>query len=224
LAHVIAQFQPTLVDDSWQWRENMEEGFTVKSCYDLLHKTFRVNEDIGPLKVFVFTNIWRCAAPSKVCAFSWQLLLERIPTKDNLWRRRMLREDNLSCIFCGFTMETPNHLFLHCPVVSKLWYAVMNWIDAVLISPPNLEISLAMFAGCARNKVSRAGLILVWNTVMWVVWKNRNACIFNNKTATVEEMMEQVQLLSWRWFLNRVAKGPCMLYEWKWSPLDCFSR
>jgi hypothetical protein len=223
LALVIDHFQPTLVDDSWHWRENMEEGFTVKSCYDLLHKTFRANEELGPLKDFVFSNIWCCAAPSKVCAFSWQLLLGRIPTKENLWKRRMLMEDNLSCTFCGFTMETTNHLFLHCPFVTKLWYAVMRWIDVVLISPPNLEISLAMFAGCARNKVTREGLILVWNTVMWVVWKSRNAWIFNNKTTTVEDMMEQIQLSSWRWFLNRKAKGPCLLYEWKWSPLDCFA-
>jgi hypothetical protein len=224
LAQVIDQFQPLLVEDSWRWRVNMEEGFRVKSCYDLLHNYSRNAEEIGPLKEFVFTNIWRCASPSKVCAFSWQLLLDRIPTKENLWRRRMLQEDNLFCCFCGLDMEKSNHLFLHCPYISKLWYAVMKWIDAVLISPPNLEISLAMFAGSARNKVARAGLILVWNTVMWVVWKSRNACIFNNKTTTVEEMMDQVQLLSWRWFLNRKAKGPCMLYEWKCSPFDCFLR
>jgi hypothetical protein len=224
LIQIIAQFQPTQQEDMWQWRENVEDGFTVKSCYDLLHRTFNVIAEIGPLKKFVFSNIWRCAAPSKVCAFSWQLLLERIPTKDNLWKRRMLLGDQLSCVFCNAAVETPTHLFLHCPCVSKIWYAVMKWLGLILISPPNIETSMAVFAGCAREKVARAGLILVWNSVMWVVWKMRNDCIFNNKVVVVEDMVEQVQLLSWRWFLNRKARGPCMLYEWKWCPFECFQR
>jgi hypothetical protein len=59
---------------------------------------------------------------------------------------------------------------------------------------------------------------------MWVVWKNINDCIFNYKLADTAEMLEQVQLVSWKWFISRKAKGPCLLYEWKWSPLDCFNR
>jgi hypothetical protein len=81
---------------------------------------------------------------------------------------------------------------------------------------------MAVLAGCGRNKEIREGLILVWNSVLWVVWKSRNACIFNNSVVSVEDMVEQVQLLSWRWVLNRKAKSPCMFYEWKQSPLDCF--
>jgi hypothetical protein len=224
LVNVIEQFQPNQREDVWNWRENVEDGFTVKSCYDLLYKTFRVDGEIDSLKKFVFSNIWRCAAPSKVCAFSWQLVLRRIPTRDNLWRRRMVPDDQLSCTFCDSAFETPTHLFLHCMCVSKVWYAVMNWLGLVLISPPNLEISMAVLAGCGRNKEIREGLILVWNSVLWVVWKSRNACIFNNSVVSVEDMVEQVQLLSWRWFLNRKAKSPCMLYEWKQCPLDCFIR
>jgi hypothetical protein len=224
LRHFIAHFQPTHHEDMWQWRENKEDGFTVKSCYDLLHRTSRHTTDIGPLKKFVFTNVWKCAAPSKVCAFSWQLLLSRIPTKDNLWKRRMLRDDQLVCSLCNMTAETPTHLFLHCSCVTKVWYAVMSWLGLILISPPNIEISMAMFAGCARGKVAREGLILVWNSVMWVIWKMRNDCIFNNKVVVVEDMVDQVQLLSWKWFLNRKAKGPCMLNEWKCIPFDCFRR
>jgi hypothetical protein len=225
LIQSIDHFQPTTQEDKWLWKENLEDGFTVKSCYDLLHRTFNAPIEIGSLKKYVFSNIWRCAAPSKVCAFSWQMVLGRIPTKDNLRKRNMLRGDQVSCSLCTTAaVETPSHLFLHCPCVSKDWYAIMNWLGLILISPPNMEISMAMFAGCGREKVSKAGLILVWNSVMWVVWKMRNDCIFNNKVVVVEDMVEQVQLLSWKWFLNRKAKGPCMLYEWKWSPFDCFHR
>ncbi|CAJ2667421.1 unnamed protein product [Trifolium pratense] len=39
------------------------------------------------LRNFVFSNIWKSDAPSKVVAFSWQLMLNRIPTKANLTLR-----------------------------------------------------------------------------------------------------------------------------------------
>jgi hypothetical protein len=31
---------------------------------------------------------------------------------------------------------------------------------------------------------------LVWNSMMWVVSKMRNDCIFNNKVVVVEDMVE----------------------------------
>ncbi|MCI36919.1 hypothetical protein A2U01_0058143, partial [Trifolium medium] len=39
---------------------------------------------MDPTDEFVFTNFWKCGAPSKVCVFSWQMLLDRIQTTDNL--------------------------------------------------------------------------------------------------------------------------------------------
>ncbi|MCI50500.1 hypothetical protein A2U01_0071744, partial [Trifolium medium] len=55
---------------------------------------------------------------------------------------------------------------------------------------------------------------------MWVVWKRRNDSVFNNVIVTVEEIVEQIKVVSWQWFIGRMAKGPCLLYEWKWSPID----
>ncbi|MCI32672.1 hypothetical protein A2U01_0053886, partial [Trifolium medium] len=34
--------------------------------------------------------IWKCLEPSKVSAFAWQLLHDRIPTQLNLHRRRII--------------------------------------------------------------------------------------------------------------------------------------
>jgi hypothetical protein len=70
----------------------------------------------------------------------------------------------------------------------------------------------------------RNGLILIWNTIMWVMWKNQNDGVFSNKETNIEEMVDQIKLLSWKWFISGMAKGPCLLYEWKWSPFDCFHR
>jgi hypothetical protein len=224
LEQVVEQFIPSQAADCWKWRYNGDDGFTVKTCYDLLYAKSRGDVVSDPLREFVFAKVWKCAAPSKVCAFSWQLLLGKIPTKVNLWRRRMLQENELQCALCGSEMETATHLFLHCINTAKVWYAIMNWLGLVLILPNSLEINFAMVVGCATNKAAREGLILIWNAFMWVVWRSRNDSVFNNKAADTVEMVEQIQLLSWMWFLNRKAKGPCLLYEWKWSPLDCFNR
>jgi hypothetical protein len=35
---------------------------------------------------FVFENIWKSAAPSKVAAFAWKMLHDRLPTKSNFVR------------------------------------------------------------------------------------------------------------------------------------------
>jgi hypothetical protein len=63
-----------------------------------------------------------------------------------------------------------------------------------------------------------------WNASMWVFWNVRNDCIFNNGVPTSDDMVDRITMLSWKWFVGRVAKGPFLLYEWKWSPLDCMTR
>ncbi|WJX84009.1 hypothetical protein P8452_66622 [Trifolium repens] len=48
------------------------------------------------------------------------LARKRIQTKNNLWKRRMLQEQQINCVLCGLGMETPVHLFLHCVCASKI--------------------------------------------------------------------------------------------------------
>jgi hypothetical protein len=53
------------------------------------------------------------------------------------------------------------------------------------------------------------------------MWKNQNDGIFSNKEKNIEEMVDQIKPCHGNGLL---AKGPCLLYEWKWSPFDCFHR
>jgi hypothetical protein len=78
-------------------------------------------------------------------------------------------------------METTVHLFLHCGCVSKVWYDILKWLGLIIVTPPNLAISFAVLVGYATDKRSRKGLILIWNTIMWMMWKNRNDGVFSNK-------------------------------------------
>jgi hypothetical protein len=185
--------------------------------YNSTHRLERQQE-------FVFYNLWRSAAPSRACALVWQLLLNRIQSKENLWKRSIIQEDQIYCVFCDQVAETGLHLFLHCNCTMQVWYQVMKWLGLVVIPPPNLFMSLEMLIGYAKGKRQKEGLVLIWISFMWVIWKVRNDRIFNNGEVNVEDMVDQIKVLSWQWFISRVAKGPCLLYEWSWSPFDCFGR
>lgn len=201
-----------------------EVGFSAKSAYLQVIKLYRPTVVLNPSIQFAFNNIWKSAAPSKVIAFSWQLMLDRIPTRENLVYRGLPRMDDLVCPLCNGGAETDVHLFLHCPVAGKLWYEIVWWIDQSLVLPANLSQSLVLLAGCGISKQGKKGMLLIWHAFVWVIWRTRNNRIFNNGVVDSGEMMELVMRLSWEWFIERMTKSPCMFYEWRWNPADCFSR
>jgi hypothetical protein len=221
LLEIIAPFVPSGEEDKWLWLGDDLIGFTVNSAYLLLVAEYSPRPLRDPVDDFVFKHIWKCGAPTKVCAFSWQLILDRIQTKDNLLKRRIIQAHHGICSLCGETLETGRHLFLHCCFVAKVWYAINRWLGFIIILPHDITSSLATLIHCAKNKRERLGLCLIWNAYVWVIWNFRNDCIFNNGVPNVDDVVDRIKLLSWKWFVGRVAKGPFLFYEWSWSPLDC---
>jgi hypothetical protein len=221
---VIQEFEPAMGEDNWQWREDRDAGFTVKTCYFLLLRQFREQRTIDQDTGAVFAKLWKGGVPSKVCAFSWQLLLDRIPTRENLWKRRIIQQQNITCVMCGTAMESTTHLFLHCPKAATVWYEILNWLGVTSMVPHNLTASFLMLAEYGKGKRVKICLSLILNSYVWSIWKFRNDCIFNNKAVVIDELIEHVKFQSWKWFVGRVAQVPCLLYEWQWSPIDCFMR
>jgi len=101
----------------------------------MLEDTLSVEEE------FVFKELWKSKAPSKVLAFSWSLFLDRFPSKVNLSKRHLLGiENSKRCVFCDGDDETATHSFLHRRVISKVWMEVMRWLNFSFITPPTLFI------------------------------------------------------------------------------------
>jgi hypothetical protein len=224
LVETIRGFQPVDRVDSWRWIHDPQSGFTAKSAYHSLVSVHRQQSDLNQLQRYVFNNIWISGAPSKVSAFSWQLLLNRIPTLDNLLLRGFPANGNLMCSLCNGYAETAGHLFLNCEITAKIWYDIVKWIGFQMMLPPTLNHSFAIMANCGKGKRGKKGMMLIWHAFIWTVWRLRNNRIFNNGVIDAEEAVETIKRLSWQWFIGRLARSPCLFYEWRWDPGDCFAR
>jgi hypothetical protein len=128
-------------EDKWVWIPEEDGLFSVNSTYAILEDLFLLEEDVGDINDGVFSSLWRSPAPSKVVAFSWTLLLDRIPTRDNLALRHILDPGaSLLCALCGKKVETSIHLFLHCEVSSLIWRRILDWLGINFITPHNLLV------------------------------------------------------------------------------------
>jgi hypothetical protein len=221
---LINQVPVTDINDRWEWSLAPHDGFSVKSVYCFLDKTLLNHDPRSNLESFAFKHIWKSGVPSKVSAMVWQLFLDRIPTRDNLYHRGVIGNGDIWCPLCVGAAETSSHLFLHCQLAAGVWFAVTCWLGVVTVLPPNVMVSYAMLVGFGSNKKRKRGFSIVWLAFIWALWKCRNDRIFNNKVMVEEEVVDNIQWLSWQWYLSYVAKNSCLLYEWVWNPGDCMLR
>jgi hypothetical protein len=62
-------------EDRWRWKWD-PVGFSVKSAFEVLSKEIVPGPLLSVFEAKIISNIWQSPAPSKVLAFSWQLLYD----------------------------------------------------------------------------------------------------------------------------------------------------
>jgi hypothetical protein len=99
---------------------------------------------------------------------------------------------------------------------------VQCWLEVNVITPSNLFAHWRCWDGQLSNrKYLQRGMKIIWHAVIWVIWNCRNNIIFNNVGVDVEDAVENIKLLSWKWSLSRLKMHPCLFYEWQWNPKWC---
>jgi mannosylglycoprotein endo-beta-mannosidase len=215
----------SLDDDAWCWLVDEDGEFSVKSSYNYLVEELASEDNEEEVVVNVLAQIWESPAPSKVIAFSWQLLLDRIPTRRNLEVRNMLPMDvPWECLGCVGNFENSTHLFLHCPCAMWVCGEIFKWIGVSIVIPPSLPLLFELVKGAARNAKIRRGFLLIWHASLWTMWKARNSSIFSTGCFSPRVIVEEIKVVSWKWCLARLKVTPCMYYEWIWDPGDCLLR
>jgi hypothetical protein len=175
LLELIGDTTLSFVNDTWRCSIGVDGGYTVKDRYCFLSKNILPAVEGNGAIVGVVKRVWECLAPSKVIIFSWQLLLQRLPTRSNLSRRGVFRSPSQTlCTRCQLDLETEVHLFTTCSVAVEVWVAIYAWIGLSTVVLGNVSLSFEAFGFPFKYKKRRKGLNLIWQTVTWSLWLARN--------------------------------------------------
>jgi hypothetical protein len=68
-----------------------------------------------------FRDMWAAKLPLKIRIFTWQLTLNRLPTREVLAHRRGPSDGR--CALCG-AIESASHLFFNCYLAKFVWSVV----------------------------------------------------------------------------------------------------
>lgn len=111
-------------EDCLIWIGNKEGIYSVKATYnkikaadDKVSKVMASTSYSPPRNLW--TRLWHIQTNPKVRFFLWSICNNALPTKDNLYRRKMIPDP--LCPLCGYNPETPEHLFLLCNWTKRIW-------------------------------------------------------------------------------------------------------
>ncbi|GKV31169.1 hypothetical protein SLEP1_g39893 [Rubroshorea leprosula] len=148
------------IPNSWEWIHDKDGQYTSKSAYTLLTK-----EESGVNESTTFTRVWNSTLPSKVSAFNWQLLQDRIPTKKNLLRRGIIKDTGESkCGICNEEEEDTTHMFLKCKMARWLWKACAKWWGIKVTLQEDFRNTFQNFQRDLKETSLRDGWDCLWNS------------------------------------------------------------
>lgn len=165
------------------------------------------------------SSLWHKDVPLKVVLFAWRLFRDKLPTKDNLYRRHVIDINAQLCIGgCG-EEETSSQLLFHCKFFGLVWNYILRWLGVFTALPYEASSHFYQFSylgGVAKS--SRSLLQVIWFAMVWEIWKERNNQIFNVKNCSVQQVVDKIKALSFMWLKEKLVSLSLNYHGWWHSP------
>lgn len=121
--------------------------------------------ELGFLEVTVGMQV-----PPKVKNFLWRACSNCLPTKTNLWSKRV--EVNPLCPLCNLERETTTHCLVSCSFASSCWLAAGIGSRHVANDSFACWFELLFKRLDASQRAEAA-------TICWAIWRSRNDLVWN---------------------------------------------
>lgn len=190
--------------DKLVWLGTSSGDYTTKSGYlkalELSNEQSQTHT--GPV-IDWNSSVWRLQTNPKIKFFVWKVFKEALPVGERLAARNI--SVDTTCKVCN-NVESINHLFLHCDIAYKVWKLAP--FSPCIDSRRLLDLTTAWNGLCKLICLPPSGVtsgsLAPW--ILWSLWLARNNRIFNNKTTTPEEIINNAVRAAKEWFREQIAE------------------
>eukprot|EP00253_Pinus_taeda_P017009 PITA_17009 len=171
--------------DIIRWGKSTKGSFTVKEAYYLADQQ-EVTERNQDWKGIWGKNWW-----PKITLFAWLVAKNKILTWDKLQKKGFSGPSRF--YLCKREAETQDHLLIKCGYARNLWREV----EKLFLKPERYpketnEVIFHWQKDKFQCKVVRKAWDLIASFVIWMVWKERNRKVFQDKLKSTEKIWNRV--------------------------------
>lgn len=175
-------------EDTYRWRKSDGSFGPIFSS----RVTWEYLRQPSPA-VFWSKAVWFKENIPRNSFMAWFALLRRLPTKDRLlsWGLNVTE----GCVLCSTGLETHHHLFFECEFSSSLW---LGFASQVWDNPPSDLHAAAAWILQSHYPINPNATILIkliFQSVIYILWRERNARIFTSSPSTRQALHLQLDRL-----------------------------
>ncbi|XP_016192515.1 uncharacterized protein LOC107633393 [Arachis ipaensis] len=183
-------------EDHMVWRFDSKGVFSTRSVMQVLQAETMLDE----ITSYSFTSsVWRGVVPSRIELFGWFVLVGRVNTKERLSRLGVIIPSDNICVLCKKEIETVEHLFLLCDLTWQVWCSWLRRFGEAWAIPGTIRELFESWTGRHKKKQVQKKWLIGFFTVIWNIWMECNARIFNHKEAGVEIVIRRTFLSYKEW-------------------------
>ncbi|KAL4586207.1 hypothetical protein LXL04_010839 [Taraxacum kok-saghyz] len=198
--------------DTWVWKTGTVDHFSVKSIRSLWESS--------KYPELEYKHWWNNRVPLKVNFLGWRVVLNRLPSKQEL-KKRQVTIPSTNCDLCNMAEETCEHIFIQCSWTEEIWALVRDWcgmdFTGTHTMEQRIEASLKMGQDNKKKKKTANAIVLV---TLWTIWKARNEKSFNGRRTPPWRIIEEIKSQSYLWVKNRGRNMITNWGEWQNFPFE----
>jgi len=166
----------------WQGKNT----FSVKEFQRSVSKVIEVDN--------IVCTVWKKLAPPKVEFFMWLALLGKLSTRQRLFEKGLLQEDQVYCPLCALYPESLDHILLSCSFSQQVWLSISTELGQSLIAAATFKEHYKNWMSISRRKgLHKKVWMLSLFAVAWNLWQTRNEIIFQNKEYNQEILLQDIK-------------------------------